>query len=288
MAVCDLGIPFFLLPKKIAEIFVGRNVWLIPGETGLALCKIVPFVHDVFIDCSTFSLLLITFDRFCAVLLPHKRHWLSTKVVAILICLTWLASISINAVLLKLLDTLYRPDGKLYCAPAWYSRTAADTYVQIMICTNIIAPIVLITAAYSAIFFKLKKQVLILGDSISDQLRQQENLRQKKIVKMTFAIVCTFGICWLPVIFTAILRPFMNKNANSTAYPCWVYIYAEVSDNIKVFPSITNPALCFVFGTKYREELCRILRRFVGCCCRNRIGVAKTKREDAGPSDPHT
>jgi hypothetical protein len=216
LAVCDHGIPFFLLPKKIAELFVGRYVWLIHGETGLALCKIVPFVYDVFIDCSTFSLLLITFDRFCAVLLPHKRHLLSTKVVAILICLTWLVSISMVAVFLKIFH-IVQANGKIICVDFWSDPKAYSAYFITLICTNIVAPIVLITAAYSAIFFKLKKQALILGDSISDQLRQQEYLRQKKIVKMAFAIVCAFAVCWLPFAMTAFI---MHAVFDSSTYTC--------------------------------------------------------------------
>ncbi|XP_031554997.1 QRFP-like peptide receptor [Actinia tenebrosa] len=270
MAVCDLGIPYVLIPKKIARLFVGRYIWMVPGEFGIAVCKLVPFVHDVFVDCSTYSLLLITFDRFCAVLLPHKRHLLSNKVVVILITSAWLASISINAVLLRIYNVSYK-DGRRFCFASWYSDTASDVYFKTLMCTNIIAPILLITSAYSAIFHKLKRQVQVLGNSISDQLKLKESLLQKKIVKMTFAIVCTFGICWLPIIFTVLFQPFVKLNANSTRYSCWVYRYSEFSLHMKVLPSITNPSLCFVFSKKYRDEFRRIFRgRF--SCASNEVG----------------
>ena len=270
MAVCDLGIPYILLPKKIAGLFVGRYVWLIPGEIGIAVYKLVPFVHDIFIDCSTFSLLLITFDRFCAVLLPHKRHLLSNNVVIILNISAWFASVSINAVLLRIFNVSYK-DGMQYCFASWYSDTASDVYFKTLMCTNIIAPIILISSAYTAIFRKLKKQVQVLGTSISDQLKLRESLLQKKIVRMTFAIICTFGLCWLPVILTVFLQPFLKLNTNSTRYPCWVYQYGEFSLHMKVLPSITNPGLCFVFSRKYRDEVHRLFGgRFR--CTRNKVG----------------
>jgi len=63
LAVCGIGIVLFMIPKKVSEVFTGQWVWLVPGDVGVVLCKTVPFLHNLFSDCSTYSLLLITFDR---------------------------------------------------------------------------------------------------------------------------------------------------------------------------------------------------------------------------------
>ncbi|XP_031571912.1 QRFP-like peptide receptor [Actinia tenebrosa] len=271
MAFCDLGIPFFVLPKRMSELFVGKYVWLIPGDVGLALCKLLPFVHDVFIVCSVFSLLLITFDRFCAVLLPHKRHLLSKKVVLISITFAWVLSIGICAIILKAF-LVYDVNGKRLCNSFWYTQSYMAYFIT-MICFNIFIPIVLVTIAYSAIFYKLKHHVLTIGDSFSNRQRQQEHLRQKKIIKMAFAIVCAFAVCWLPYAVVVFIRISFIFSSPSPFASCSFWIASSISYYFMILISVTNPAICFTFGTSFREELCKIIRRVFGCCFTRRVEV---------------
>jgi hypothetical protein len=173
-----------------------------------------------------------------------------------------------NAVLLKIFH-IVQVNGKIMCNAFWSDPETFSAYFITLVCTNIIAPTVLITAAYSAIFCKLKKQVLILGDSISDQLRQQEYLRQKKIVKMAFAIVCAFAVCWLPIAVLIIIQIYIFYQ-DLLQYPCWFLIFSEVSTYFLILTSVTNPTICFIFGTRFKEELCKMYRRICCRCCFSR------------------
>jgi len=179
------------------------------------------------------------------VVFPLKR-WISSKVVLILISITWLVSIIINAVLLRTLG-FHQTADKLYCFSAWNSRGEFLIYIFTVIVTNILLPIGLITFAYIAIFRKLKRQVIVLGDSISDQQRVQESMRQKRIVYMAFAIVCCFAVCWLPFALQMILQ--FTVFLNTVKLPCSFLRFREVSYYFLVLISVTNPAICFAFGT---------------------------------------
>ncbi|CAH3182690.1 unnamed protein product, partial [Porites lobata] len=68
MAMSDLLYPIFFVPARLAEWHAGS--WLIGGTLGQALCKIHIFLVDVSSLVSIQSLVLITVDRFVAVVVP--------------------------------------------------------------------------------------------------------------------------------------------------------------------------------------------------------------------------
>ena len=72
MAVASLVITTTYMPRLIPMFLVG-TVWLVDGDMGYALCKIVPFLHGVAILASVLTLLESSFDTFCAVVFPMKN-----------------------------------------------------------------------------------------------------------------------------------------------------------------------------------------------------------------------
>lgn len=276
MAVCDIGIVCFMVPKRATEVLTDHSAWLIPGTAGLVLCKIVPFLHDVFTEGSTYSLLLITLDRFIAVVLPHKR-WLSSKIVVlVLILCTWAASLSVNAVILKVFR-IVQYKSEIFCMSVWDpSREEFLAYVFTMISIHFIFPIIFIPTAYAAIFRKLKVQFTVSSHSISSQNQILDLLRQKKIVNMAFAIVCGFAICWTPLALQGILRFTVFLDQDNL--PCSFVRFQNASHYFLVFISVTNPVICFTFGTVFKENLKRLYRRLCRCG-RRRASVANTDIE---------
>ncbi|XP_020917072.1 neuropeptide Y receptor type 2-like [Exaiptasia diaphana] len=276
MAVCDIGVVCFMVPKKASEVLTDHLGWLVPGFTGRVLCKLVPFLHDVFSEGSTYSLLLITLDRFIAVVLPHKR-WLSSKfIVLVIISCAWVASFSVNAVILKTVR-LVRFNSKIYCMSIWdSSREEFLAYVFTMITIHFIFPIIFIPTAYTAIFRKLKLQFAASRNSISNQNQIHDLLRQRKIVNMAFAIVCGFAICWTPLALQGILR--FTVFLDQAVLPCPFRRFQDASHYFLLFIAVTNPVICFTFGTVFKENLKRLYRRLCGCG-RRRASVANTDIE---------
>ena len=77
MAMSDLLYPIFLFPVRLAELHAVS--WRIGGTLGQALCKIHPFIPDVSVLVSIQSLVLITVDRFVAVVVPLRSPLISGK-----------------------------------------------------------------------------------------------------------------------------------------------------------------------------------------------------------------
>ena len=87
MAMSDLLYPIFLFPVRLADLHVGS--WLIGGTLGQALCKIYVFLADISTLVSIQSLVLITVDRYAAVVVPLRSPLFSHKVCRCLIVGTW-------------------------------------------------------------------------------------------------------------------------------------------------------------------------------------------------------
>ncbi|KAL9974616.1 hypothetical protein ACROYT_G011674 [Oculina patagonica] len=72
MAVSDLLVPIFAMPRANVEILYGNLRWLIDGGFGEALCKLTAFFQDISTAVSVQTLVAIAFDRFYAVWFPLK------------------------------------------------------------------------------------------------------------------------------------------------------------------------------------------------------------------------
>ncbi|CAH3182698.1 unnamed protein product [Porites lobata] len=78
MAMSDLLYPMFLSPVELAKSHVGS--WLIGSTLGEALCKMHSFLAGVSMLVSVQSLVLLTVDRFRAVVLPLRLRLISHHV----------------------------------------------------------------------------------------------------------------------------------------------------------------------------------------------------------------
>ena len=91
MAMSDLLYPIFLFPVRLTELHVGS--WLIGSTLGQALCKIHAFLADISTLVSIQSLVLITVDRYAAVVVPLRSPLISRKVCRCLIVATWILAV---------------------------------------------------------------------------------------------------------------------------------------------------------------------------------------------------
>ena len=67
--------------------------FLIGGQLGQALCKLLPFFGNVSIVVSTQNLILIAVDRFGAVVFPLRSPLIRSKLCPFFILATWVIAI---------------------------------------------------------------------------------------------------------------------------------------------------------------------------------------------------
>ena len=92
MAKSYLLFSVFAFPWALTELNAGS--WMIPGTPGHFLCKMVSFSTVVSIAVPIQSLVLITVDRFGAVVFPLRSSLIGPKLCPFLILSTWILAIA--------------------------------------------------------------------------------------------------------------------------------------------------------------------------------------------------
>ena len=250
MAMSDLLYPIFLIPWKLTELH--SNSWLISGSVGQALCKLVPFFNDVSVSVSVQSLVLITVDRFGAVLFPLRSPLISSKLCPYFILATWIVAVAFSSPCL-LAFKLVEFEGQLRCVMVW---NEASTYFLTGHVVFFYIPFALEAVLYSIIVIKLHTQLLPGEQSANaEQLRKKRN---RNVLKMAIAIVLGFALCWLPWSIMRMIL-FFDSDLSSS---CSFSIYYEIFYFFSRSNCAINPLICFIFSGNYQEALRGLFRCF--------------------------
>ena len=257
MAMSDLLYPLFPIPVRLTELHVGS--WLIGGTLGQALCKIYPFFSDISLLVSIQSLVLITVDRYAAVVAPLRSPLISRKVCRCLIVGTWILAAAFHSPFLFTFNLVEDQEEKR-CENQWEVIFGENSSFGIYILSACIffyyIPFVVLVILYSIILIKLKKQAHPGEQSASAE--EQRTRRNRNVLKMTVAIVVAFFICWIPFCIQLVTFYFAPKNTLDCKF--WV------SYNVAWFVACTNcainPIICLTFTSNYRQAF----RKLVNWC----------------------
>lgn len=163
--------------------------------------QLVQFIIGLSIAASIVTLIVISLDRFFAIVYPFRRSRIIKKI-SITITAIWLTS----AILLGPFLYIYKiqPDktGSYRCMVS-FGENINETFENMRIYNTVVfavlyfAPLILIALFYLAICRKLWLRK-IPGNPSATNLRSA-NKSKKRSIKMLIIIVLVFAICWLPV-----------------------------------------------------------------------------------------
>ena len=117
MAMSDLLYSIFW-PPTLLSLIHRTNIWLIGGQFGPALCKLVHFFTDICNIVSMQNLVLITVDRFVAVVFPLRSPLIRSKLCPFFILATWIGSAAIISPHLFTYQ-LVEYSGEMRCDTRW-------------------------------------------------------------------------------------------------------------------------------------------------------------------------
>ena len=196
MAVSDLLISAFALPREMAEIFIGFRGWLIDGLAGAVLCKVVYFFQDISTAVSIQSIVVITLDRYTGIVQPFREPLVTPKRRKYVIGLIWLISMGLHATYFYVARQK-RVNGISICffsfEPAFDHLSASRIQFTIFSVFLIAIPLTIMTVLYSLIFRALRREKPFWRNSSSSlmKIRQKENT---KIIRKILVIVFLFII----------------------------------------------------------------------------------------------
>ena len=260
MAVSDLFVPLFVIPRRIKQIYHGWGTWLIAGVLGEILCKIVNFADEVSVTVSSQSMVFIAAERFWAIVFPMRSFFISSeKTTSRVICFTWISS--------TLFFFYYFFAYKLDYEGGWPS--CRNTIPQLFDTRNdlwrvdrlsllvvfVAVPFLLMVSFYFAIITTLYCQQKSVNH-LSSTVQQRRIKENKNVTLMLVVVVLLFFVSWTPYYIYFFLYyykldstwscPSLQRLRSGSKYINYVYTAA-------------NPLIYFMFNLTFRRRMQQVL-----------------------------
>jgi len=260
MAVSDMLLSAFAVPRELTQIFVGYQGWLIDGLSGATLCKVVYFVQEISTAVSIQSIVVITLDRYTGVVQPFRKPFITPKRLKFVIALIWLISMGLHGIYFYI-ARLQRVNGISICSfsfePAFDNLQALRIHFTILSVFLIAIPLAIVTVLYSLIFRALRRQKPI-WKGCSSSLMKSRRKENTKITKKILAIILLFVICIFPVDIIGFLFFFLWDKE----IPCGMDQLSFAAKFIFYSNASLNPCIYVLLNGRYRRALRHLLK---GC-----------------------
>ena len=257
MASSDLLFPIFRVPWRMFYLHT-KDSFLVGGQLGQALCKLVPFFGDVSFVVSIQNLILIAVDRFGAVVFPLRSPLIRSKVRPFFILATWIVAVAVSSPRLFANELVESPEGT-WCVTRWKKAFGeSSSYASFLVAKHILficIPALFLVILYPIIVIKLKTQAHP-GEQ-SANIQQQRKRRNRNVLQMSIAIVTVFVLCWLLFSINFFIIWYRDS---STLFSCSFWIYVAVTIYMINAYCAINPIICFMFSSNYRKALKRLIK----------------------------
>ncbi|ESO03860.1 hypothetical protein HELRODRAFT_121592, partial [Helobdella robusta] len=236
-------------------IYMARSHW----PFGSYYCKFTHFIVPCTISSSVFTFIAIAFDRYFIILHPMKPR-LSARTVLAVIFGIWLASFAIafpNLIYAQIFPFRCEND-RTVCYLHWDDDDLIndDTdfrYNMVLFVVTYILPLLILCLTYMRVAVELwsGQPVGEWTEKLADSMRMK-----KRVVKMMVAVVCIFGLCWLPQNVFLIINA---KRKQMDRKPHEIHIYLIIYW-IAMSNSMYNPIIYCWMNAKFRNGFQRALR----------------------------
>ncbi|XP_067139073.1 tachykinin-like peptides receptor 86C [Centruroides vittatus] len=264
---------YFLLNLSIADFMMAtfnvifNFVFMLESHWpfGLTYCIFTGFVANVTISTSIFTMMVMSIDRYMAIVRPLTPR-MSRKTVCLIIITIWCMS-TILALPTLLYSTVvsfkYNFGERTLCLMLWPDGHMATSkkeywYNVVFLLVTYVIPMILMAITYSRM-----GSVLWGSARIGETTDRQETLirSKQKVVKMLATVIMLFGICWLPY-HVYFLYIYHDKDVAYADYIQHIYlgIYWLAMSN-----SMYNPIVYYWMNVRFRAYFEVVL-----CWCWNK------------------
>ncbi|XP_033843655.2 B2 bradykinin receptor-like [Periophthalmus magnuspinnatus] len=227
---------------------------------GGPMCTILSLPIVMNYNCSIYFLVLVSIDRFFALVYPLKQCILRRRKYAMLGCfLVWCLGLLLNIPILmcrkvKFQDDLLFDEIKEYIC-------SVDCYFNIFVSYDVIQTIVASVIPLLIILFCTVKIVHALTRRPSNRNSTQQMEHKATILVLT--VFLAFFICWLPFSLTrmtelAVLFELIEETCNFRWHQ--LYSYRIIFLNVGFFNSALNPVLYVIVSKNFRKKMWEVGR----------------------------
>ena len=252
MAISDLLFPVFLFPLNLVDMQADPS--LIGDSLHQTLCKIGLFLLNVSATVSIQSLILITVDRFGAVVMPIRGSPLNgRRLCRFFIVVTWIVAVAANSPYLFAFKFVEYPgETVLTCV---IEKSSANYYIVANFIAFFYIPFVLLIILYAIILIKLKQHAHP-GEQTANAAEMRSR-RNRNVLKMAIVIVFVFLLCWIPYITNQTIFHFAPNSSIWSS--CNFFLYDFFTSFMAAANCTVNPIICLIFSSNYRQGLKRLV-----------------------------
>ena len=281
MAVSDIFVPIFVIPRRIQEIFLGWSPWLVGGVIGDLLCRVVNFAEEVSIGVSIESMVFIAVERFWSVVYPMSPPLISNETTPRFITISWIFPIvtfSYYFVAYKLVaknDQLYCRYGLPQVFDTWQDLWRADRIMMFVI--YVAVPFVILSILYTATIVSLHRQGFNFPlNSVQSSQQWKRTKKNKQITLMLAIVVLLFFVSWTPhyLYFFVQYYSWPPEQRWSCSSIKRLYLAAKYMNYLY---TTLNPFIYYTFNDSYRQGFQAVL------CCQKQPLRRLHKRSRVSP-----
>ncbi|CAH1774075.1 unnamed protein product [Owenia fusiformis] len=253
LAIGDLITLLFCMPFSVTSAYLFKS-W----PFGEFMCYFVAFGGCIGPSVSILTLLVMSFERYLAVVYPLKAKSFWTKGKVCLACaFIYLVSFTralIRPILVKNYSIVYSEDdtGKGKC-----SSTVGS--IELIVFNAIggvgfyCIPLLIIGFCYAKIHTEIRKSIKMAAGS-DDIIKKRE-----RATRVVFAIIILFGVMWLPIYIVTLM--YVTDDIKVFGKENWFIVFVFVARILEYGNGVVNPIFYSLLSDKFRKCL-----RNPACC----------------------
>ena len=253
LAVADLSFIVFCVP------FTAANYTMTQWPFGNVWCKIVNYLMYVCAYASVYTLVLMSLDRYLAVVHPITSMRIrNSRNAYIIVYLTWIIILGGNVPVIFEFDHIPYPyianSTRSVCTFIDFFKEnyqAARPFYGSFFAFGYVIPLALNCILYG---FMIKR---LLYGVVPGGSQRVENMRSKKrVTKMVVIVVVIFALCWLPIQIVFIAQTFFTFPQTHVAFAIQL-----AANCLAYMNSCVNPVLYAFLSENFRRSFKKLL-----CC----------------------
>uniref|UniRef100_A0A1I7XY14 G_PROTEIN_RECEP_F1_2 domain-containing protein n=1 Tax=Steinernema glaseri TaxID=37863 RepID=A0A1I7XY14_9BILA len=265
LAIADLLISLLCMPFSYWHVIIFDDQrWVF----GALFCKLFAFLQATAVFLSSWTLVVISFDRFMAIMFVMSPWLRLTRRRAILLVLvTWTFSLVMALPLLIVNKTFPDPETNVViCQERWdqlehlFGTTQImQTYTSVVFALQYCMPLLVLVITYTFIGIKMwNSRVPGIAQSENSRcIMQDRHDSVKKLIPMVLLVSALYAGCWLPQ--NLLMNIMLTYHPSIISHPYILYMW-WIAHTIAMLHSIVNPFIYYTRNQKFREGFTYFLR----------------------------
>ncbi|XP_066983882.1 adipokinetic hormone/corazonin-related peptide receptor variant I-like [Macrobrachium rosenbergii] len=195
LTIADLLVTFLLMPLEIGW------AWTVSWEAGDLACRVLAFFRTFGVFLSGFLLVVISIDRYHAVLRPLTVTEAKRRV-RIMLGVAWAASVAFSTPQMFIFHVEAHPEFPWFQQCVTFNSFPSPTYELVYIVAGFVAmyalPLTTIVICYGSIVIVLYRKDVISRDPADERRAPSLGRAKTRTLHMTLIIVMVFFLCWTP------------------------------------------------------------------------------------------